>query len=101
MIPGEGAPLLEVVLFCCPTCPVPKSPPGVLLSCAWPKPQPDPPVGLFVPPPNRLLPPPPLPKRELPPAVLVLPNGFAAEDVEELAFAPKIPPAGIEAVVFV
>lgn len=104
MNPDEGAALLEGALFCCPACPVPKNPPEVLLACAWPKFQPDPPAGLFAPPPNRLLPsppPPPAPKRELPPAVFVLPNEFPAVDAAGLIFDPNSPPAGFEAVVFV
>lgn len=33
--------------------------------------------------------------------MLVLPNGFAAEDEEGLAIDPNSPPAGVEAAVFV
>ena len=109
--PDEGAALLEGPSFCCWACPLPKSAPGVLFPCAWPKLQPDPPpVGLFDPPPNRLLPlpapapapaPAPPPKTELPPDVLVLANGFAAEDAGVLALDPNSPPAGAEVVVFV
>ncbi len=109
--PGEGAALLEGALFGCAAGPVPKIPPEVLLPWTWPKLQLDPPAGLLAPPPNILLspplvpppppPPPPPPKRELPPAVPVLPNGFAADDAGGLAFDPNSPPAGVEAGVFV
>ena len=103
MNPDEGAALLDGELFGGPGCPVPKTPPEVLSPCTWPKLQPDPPAGLFAPPPNMLLPPPPPtpppPKTELPPAVLMLPNGFA--DAGGLTLDPNRPPAGVEAVVFV
>ena len=92
------------MLFCCPACPLPKTPPVVLLPCAWPKLQPDPPAVIFDPPPKRLLPPPPPPpppKSVLPPAVLVLANGFAAEDAGGLAVDPKSPLPGVEAVALV
>ncbi len=101
--PDEGAALLEGALFGCAACPVPKISPGVLLPWTWPKLQEGPPAGLLAPPPNILLPPPPPPppNRELPPAVPVLPNGFAADDAGGLAFDPNSPPAGVEEGVFV
>ena len=105
MKPDEGAALLAVTLDCCPAWLVPKRPPEALLPCAWPKLQPDPPADLFAPPPNRLLPPPPPtpppPNREFPPAVLVLPNGFVADEAGGLALDPNNPPAGVEVAVFV
>lgn len=101
MNPDEGAALLAGASFCCPVCPVPKFPPEVLLPCTWPKLQPDPPAGLFAPPPKRLELTPPAPNREPPPAVLVLPNGLAAEDTGGLALEPNSPPVDVEAVVFV
>lgn len=105
MNPDAGAALLGVAAFCCPACPAPKISLEVLLPFAWPKLQPDPPACLFAPPPKTLLPPPPPspppPNGEAPPAVLVLPNRFAAEDAGGWAPDPNNPLAEFDAVVFV
>lgn len=87
----ESAALFFGWLFCCAAGAEPKSPPEALLFCAWPNL--NPPVVLLPSPPNRLLPPPPPPlKMELPPAMLVLPNGLVADVVGVSLLDPNRPP---------
>lgn len=89
--PLEGA-VVDDWLFCNPACP--NSP----LLCLFPVPN----TVLPLPPPNvgAVVVPEDPPKRDFPPAVLVLPNGLAPEVVGGLVVEPNRLPAGFEVLGF-